>query len=274
MTDPAATARALYLDLVERCLLNTIYEDGYTDWTRPAVSRPFDPERRRLGLDWPTVAHTMIGQVRLRNLRDLAEQALAEGVPGDFIETGVWRGGACILLRAVLKAHVVTDRRVFAADSFEGLPRPDPANYPADAGDRHHTFRELAVPLEEVRANFARYGLLDVQVVFLKGWFKDTLPTAPIERLALLRLDGDMYESTTDGLRHLYDKVSLGGFVIVDDYGATPNCRRAVDDFRRDRGIAEPLVNIDGLGVYWRKLKPGPSGERLHVQRLAPGTGA
>ncbi|MCI0702676.1 MAG: TylF/MycF family methyltransferase [Planctomycetia bacterium] len=259
MPDPATVARTLYLDLIERCLLNTIYEDDYTDWSQPGVARKFDPLKRQRGLDWPTVAHTMIGQLRLRNLRELAEQALAQGIPGDFIETGVWRGGACILLRAVLKAYGVTDRRVFAADSFEGLPRPNTEAYPADTGDAHHTFRELAIPLEQVQANFAKYGLLDNQVVFLKGWFKDTLPGAPIERLALLRLDGDMYESTTDGLSHLYDKVSLGGFVIVDDYGATPNCRRAVDDFRRQRRIAEPLVNIDTLGVYWRKLIRSPS---------------
>jgi O-methyltransferase/8-demethyl-8-(2,3-dimethoxy-alpha-L-rhamnosyl)tetracenomycin-C 4'-O-methyltransferase len=252
----SAGARTLYLDLIERCLLNTIYQDPYTDWSRPGVAREFDPVKRRLGLDWPTVAHTMIGHARLRHLRELGERVLDEGVPGDFIETGVWRGGACILLRAVLKAYGVTDRRVFVADSFAGLPPPNPDAYPADAGDPHHTFRELAVSLEQVRENFDRYGLLDRQVVFLKGWFKDTLPAAPIDRLAILRLDGDMYESTTDGLVNLYGKVSLGGFVVVDDYGATPNCRQAVNDFRRRCGIAEPLANIDGKGAFWRKLRP------------------
>jgi O-methyltransferase len=100
----------------------------------------------------------MIGHVRLRNLRDLAEQVLVEGVPGDFIETGVWRGGACILLRAVLKGYGVTNRRVFAADSFEGLPKPNAEHDPADAGDSRHTFEELAVSLEQVKANFASYG--------------------------------------------------------------------------------------------------------------------
>jgi O-methyltransferase len=255
MADPAF-ARSLYLDLIERCLLNTIYQDPYTDWTRPGTTRAFDPVKRRLGLDWPTVAHTMIGQARLRNLRDLAEQVLTQGIPGDFIETGVWRGGACILLRAVLKAYEVTNRRVFVADSFEGLPPPNPEAYPADAGDPHHTFSELAVSLERVRGNFDRYGLLDEQVVFLKGWFKDTLPTAPIHRLAILRLDGDMCESTTDALVSLYGKVALGGFVIVDDYGCTPNCRQAVEDFRQRWEVTEPLIDIDGRGAFWRKLKP------------------
>jgi protein O-GlcNAc transferase len=254
-TEPVQRNRDLYLDLIERCLSNTIYEDAYTDWRERGIEKKFDSVMRQYGRDWPRIAHTMIGHLRLRNLRDLAEQVLAEGIPGDFIETGVWRGGACILLRAVLKALGVTDRRVFAADSFAGLPKPDPARFPADEADSHHEFEELAVSLEEVQANFARYGLLDEQVVFLKGWFKDTLPAAPIESLALLRLDGDMYESTIDALRNLYDKVSPGGFVIVDDYGCVAGCRQAVDDFRRDRGIAEPMVDIDGWGVYWRKPK-------------------
>src|SRR5262249_7246717 len=152
-------------------------------------------------------------------------------VPGDFIETGIWRGGACIMLRAVLAAYDVTDRIVWCADSFEGLPPPDAEKYPADAGDRHHTFAPLAVSLEEVKSNFERYGLLDERVKFLKGWFKDTLPSAPIGKLALLRLDGDMYESTMDALVALYDKVVPGGAVIVDDYGAVEGCRRAVSDF-------------------------------------------
>jgi hypothetical protein len=253
--EPVQRNRDLYLDLIERCLSNSIYEDAYTDWSARGVERTFDKAKRHFGRDWPCVAHTMIGQVRLRNLRDIAELVLAEGVPGDFVETGVWRGGACILLRAILNAYGVTDRRVFAADSFAGLPKPNPDRYPADTADGHHEFEELAVSLEQVKANFARYGLLDEQVVFLKGWFKDTLPIAPIEKLAVLRLDGDMYESTMDALRNLYDKVSPGGFVIVDDYGCVPGCRQAVDDFRRDRGIGESMIDIDGWGVYWRKTK-------------------
>jgi O-methyltransferase len=90
-----------------------------------------------------------------------------------------------------------------------------------------HKARELAVSLEQVKANFDRYGLLDDQVRFLKGWFRDTLPVAPIERLAVLRLDGDMYESPMDTLVNLYPKLSEGGYVIVDDYGAIPACRQA-----------------------------------------------
>jgi O-methyltransferase/8-demethyl-8-(2,3-dimethoxy-alpha-L-rhamnosyl)tetracenomycin-C 4'-O-methyltransferase len=237
----------LYLDLIEKCLLGTIYEDAPNDFW--SVGK-FDAATRAEGKDWPSQAHSMIGGKRLRNLRVLCEQALREQIPGDFIETGVWRGGACILMRAVLKAYEENTRRVWAADSFEGLPMPE---VPQDAGDKHHTYQQLAVSLEQVQDNFKKYGLLDNQVVFLKGWFKDTLKPAPIERLAVLRLDGDMYQSTMDSLESLYHKVSTGGFIIVDDY-ALPGCRAAITEFRGRQKRAEPLVEVDWSGVYWRKF--------------------
>jgi O-methyltransferase len=156
-------------------------------------------------------------------------------------------------MRSILKAYAITDRIVWVADSFQGLPMPNPDKYPADADDQHHTFPQLAVSLKEVQGNFAKYGLLDGQVKFLAGWFKDTLPAAPIERLAILRLDGDIYESTMDALVFLYGKVSPGGVIIVDDYGAIPACRKAIHDFRETNRILDPIQPIDGLGVYWVK---------------------
>ncbi|HEY8766302.1 MAG TPA: TylF/MycF family methyltransferase [Dehalococcoidia bacterium] len=199
-----------------------------------------------------TMAETMIGLVRLNQLQAAIEDVIAKNIPGDLIETGVWRGGACIFMRGVLAAHQVTDRTVWVADSFEGLPRPS-GEYPIDSGGI--PFWEepvLAVSQEEVERNFAKYGLLDGQVRFLKGWFKDTLPTAPIDRLSVLRLDGDMYESTIQTLDALYWKVSAGGYVIVDDYGALEVCRAAVEDFRNDHGITAPITRIDWGGVYWQ----------------------
>ncbi|HVF72681.1 MAG TPA: TylF/MycF family methyltransferase [Chthoniobacterales bacterium] len=239
----------LYLDLLERVLVGETYQDPSQD---PWGEKRFDPARRSMGRDWPLRAHTMIGSRRLHNLRELTERVIHRGVAGDLIETGVWRGGACIMMRAVLAAYGVRDRKVFAADSFEGLPKPDENSFPVDAGDIHHIYPELAVPLEEVEENFRSYGLLDDQVVFLKGWFKETLPAAPIERLAILRLDGDMYESTIQGLNALYPKLSLGGFCIVDD-GNVPGCQAAVNDYRRDARISAEIVNIDDWGFYWEK---------------------
>ena len=243
-------AKALYLDLLKRCLSNVIYQDHSILEGR---DRPFDLGQRVNGRDWPAQAHTMIGIHRLDNLHFCVEDVLARGVPGDLMETGVWRGGATILMRAVLKVNGVTDRRVWVADSFEGLPPPDPAKYPLDEKLVLNQFKELAVSLEEVQRNFGRYNLLDDQVRFLKGWFRDSLPGAPVERLAVLRLDGDLYESTMDTLVHMYPKLSVGGYAIIDDYGTLIPCRRAVDDYRAQRGIEEPILPIDGHGVFWRK---------------------
>jgi O-methyltransferase len=241
-----ATLRERYLDLIERCL---------TDWIYDGASESLRAE----GLDWPARAHTMIGLRRLRHLRECVADVLARDVPGDLMECGAWRGGATILIRAVLAAYGTTDRRVWVADSFAGLPPPDAARYPADTGDRHHRQPELAVPLEAVREHFRRYGLLDDQVRFLPGWFRDSLPGAAIERLALLRLDGDMYESTWVALESLYDRLSSGGYLIVDDYGGIAACREAVHDFRAARGITEPIRPIDWTGVFWVRDPSDPS---------------
>ncbi len=220
----------------------------------------------------------MIGSRRLENLQACAEHVLANDVPGDFIETGVWRGGAVILLRGVLEAYDVRDRVVWVADSFAGLPRPNETDYPADRGDQHHTYEELAVSLEQVQENFRRYDLLDDQVRFLKGWFKDTLPDAPIDALALLRIDGDMYESTHDAFSHLYPRLSPGGIVIVDDYHAVAACRRATHDYRNAHGITSPIHEIDGVGVFWENSVHSTSvreaRESAREHRIAPVDGA
>jgi hypothetical protein len=246
--------RDAYLSLMESCLTGVIYEDKPFQAVGGGV---YDPAIREVGRDWPSMAHTMIGVKRLSNLRKLAEDVIETGIPGDFIETGVWRGGACILMRAVLRAYAVTNRKVWVADSFQGVPPPDQGQYPADAGSDYHTYRELAITEHDVRRNFEKYGLLDEQVVFLKGWFKDTLPKAQIERLALLRLDGDLYESTIVALDSLYDRLSPGGYVIVDDYHVVPGCYQAISDFRTRRRIAAALSEIDGVGVYWQKSVEG-----------------
>ena len=272
MTDAAD----LYLELMKSCLTNAIYGGDVrrrpradARWKRWVVSalkardlelvqardptRPAERERdgRVDGREWLPEAHTMIGLRRLDNLQECIQDVLARGVPGDLIEAGVWRGGASIFMRAVLKAHGVEDRTVWLSDSFQGLPPPNDDEYPADAGDLHHTIDELAVSLDEVRENFRRYGLLDDQVRFLPGWFRDTLPGAPIERLAVIRIDGDMYESTTQVLEALYPKLVPGGYLIVDDYGGIPACRRAVDDYREAMGITDDIRQIDWTGVYW-----------------------
>ena len=170
----------------------------------------FDRGERAPGTLGPSTAHTMVGVDRLRNLRDLAQTALDDNIPGDFIETGVWRGGCCILMRGILAANGVRERKVYVADSFKGVPPPQPELYPADRGDTLYRHSELAVPLDTVKANFDRYGLLDDQVVFVEGLFSDTLPSLRCGSFALIRLDGDLYESTILALQHLHPKLSAG----------------------------------------------------------------
>lgn len=215
----------------------------------------YKKEFRDEGLDWPAYADTMIGLKRMDNIEFCIQRIIEDKIQGDFIETGVWRGGATIFMRALLRAYEVTDKIVWVADSFEGLPKPNHELYNADKGDKHYLKKELAVSLDIVKRNFEKYGLLDDKVKFLKGWFKDTLPTAPIQSLSLLRLDGDMYESTMDGLVNLYPKLSVGGYIIIDDWGAVPACKQAVSDYRNRHQILERIEEIDWGGVYWRKEK-------------------
>jgi hypothetical protein len=213
----------------------------------------YDKDKRELGMIWPPMqAETMIGMKRLNNIQYCVESIIKDNIQGDLIETGVWRGGACIFMRAIIAAYGITNRRVFVADSFEGLPKPDEFRYPQDRDDKLYTENFLSVPLEEVKNNFQKYDLLDEQVMFLKGWFKDTLPNAPIERLSVMRLDGDLYQSTIESLTYLYPKLSIGGYCIIDDY-SLKGCRQAVNNFREENNIKVPLVEIDWTGVFWRK---------------------
>jgi O-methyltransferase len=245
----------LYLELLKHSLTNTIFE------REPDI----DDDEFRFTMDFATHyvnsdAVSMLPLARLNNIRNCIEGILRDEIPGDLIETGVWRGGASIFMRGVLKAYSVDDRLVWVADSFEGLPAPDLNLFPLEAKVQsgpvmQKAYHNFAVGLEEVRRNFAAYGLLDDQVKFLKGWFKDTLPTAPIGALSLMRLDGDFYESTRDGLNNLYDRLSVGGYIIIDDYGEDTwtYCRKAVDEFRIERGIEDPLIAVDSKCSYWQR---------------------
>jgi O-methyltransferase len=199
----------------------------------------------------------MMGMGALNNLHDCLHEVVLRDIPGDFVETGVWRGGGTIYMRGFLEIYGVADRNVWVCDSFEGLPKPS-GKYEADKGDTLWQSDYLAVSQDKVADNFRFYGLLDDHVKFLKGFFCDTMPTAPIEQIALLRLDGDMYESTIDVLTHLYPRLSQGGIVIIDDYGMVPGCDRAVHEYRNANRIEAPLefigyVRGKPLGAYWRK---------------------
>jgi O-methyltransferase len=279
-TEPQpVTAPELYLDLMKRVLTRTIIareRERHTIHPRGLRSRwlhRINQLAAGLGLEVVRVmpsgpenylesvheafnrvedAETMLGIRQLDQMQRCIAEVLAGNVPGDLLEAGVWRGGMTIFMRAVLKAYGIKDRKVWVADSFAGLPE-------IDAGKETFAWRrgDMAVSLDTVQTNFARYGLLDAQVQFLKGFFSETLPKAPVERLAVLRVDADLYSSTLDVLNTLYEKLSPGGFAIFDDYQNLPDCRRAIEEFRRAKGIRDKLIRIDQRAVYWCKGSAG-----------------
>jgi len=248
--------RNLYLELLKKSLTDTLFaKEPNAENPNAAIYFAGFVDHYIKGR-----AVTMLPMCRLNNLQNCVATIIREGIPGDLIETGVWRGGATIFMRGLLKAYGDENRTVWVSDSFEGLPEPDKTRFPKEAAFHHggimqRVYRRMVAALPQVCANFEAYGLLDAQVQFLKGWFFFFNQTAPIEKLAVMRIDGDYYESTMDALTSLYDRLSRGGFVIVDDYGedAWTSCRLAVDEFREKRGIRDPLFAVDSKCYWWRR---------------------
>lgn len=201
---------------------------------------------------------------------------MALGVPGDFVETGVYYGGTSVLMAKVLqKFDDQRERTMWSADSFIGLPTEDGDEYhrelkgvapPVDGrvANRYGHPGDYAAPRdtfeENLKANGLRNKSTSPTIKVLQGWFNETLPDAPIEKIAFLRLDGDIYVSTHDSLNALYDRVVPGGFIYIDDYGTYIGCKHAVDEFRQQRGIKDimyPVFEVLGSVGYdaswWRK---------------------
>jgi O-methyltransferase len=259
----ADAMRTAYLELLKLCLCDLAgartLSVSRTGDTRRAHSQVKSRELaddamqlRVMGLDWPFSGLTMVGLERLDDVQACIESVVADGVEGDVIETGAWRGGASILARATLDALGADERIVWVADSFQGLPAPDPGAFPEDRDLDLSQIDFLAVPVDEVRANFARFGC-EQGVEFVVGFFANTLPGLRDRRWSVVRLDGDTYEATQVALDSLYPGLAAGGYLIVDDYGLIPECHAAVHDFRRDHGIGEPIEKIDFNGIRWRK---------------------
>ena len=255
--------RRAYLDLLKLCLCDlagartlSVSRTGDTR-KRDSQVKSLELQEEELalrvrGADWPFSGLTMVGLKRLDDLQACVESVVADGVDGDVIEAGAWRGGASILARATLDSLGADDRLVWVADSFQGLPAPDPGGFPEDDYLDLSQVEFLSVPAEEVRRHLARFGCED-GVELVEGFFDQTLPTLRGHRWSVVRLDGDTYEATWVGLESLYPGLSAGGYLIIDDYVLIPECRRAVNDFRHEHGITEPLEEIDWNGVRWRR---------------------
>ena len=262
-SDPESLRRA-YLGLLKLALCDLAGTRTISVGPTPdgsVVARELSGEQRRLravGLDWPLQGVSMSGLRRLDDLETCVDSVVRDGVEGDLIEAGTWRGGATILMRAALDSSPGDlERTVWVADSFQGFPEAETETPDHVLASYLRAFEFLSVPLEEVRDNFARFGL-EHGVRFVQGFFKDTLPGLRGGRWALVRLDGDTYEATRVALESLYPGLSRGGYLIVDDY-AIEECRRAVDEFRDEHGIDEPIEEIDWTCVRWRRgAESGP----------------
>lgn len=228
---------------------NKVLEQNNLIGYRLCEEKQYRPELREEGRDWPEKGETMVGLKRLNNLEELVKRIQQDNIPGDLFEAGVWRGGSSIFMAALNNVYLNNQRSIWLADSFQGLP---PSTMEQDKSFDFTIFDELAVSLEQVKSNFERYSLLNENVRFLKGWFSETLPDAEVDRIALLRMDGDLYESTMDILNNLYHKVVPGGFIVVDDY-SLQCCKDAIADFRNEHNISDEMVTIDWTGMYWRK---------------------
>lgn len=225
-----------YLDLIEKVILDQVYESQPT------------PEDIT-----PLRAYSMVSEKRLRTTRACCEEAVTRSILGAFVECGVWRGGSIMMMAAVHKEYNADDfkREIYVCDSFEGLPRP---SLPQDHGLNLFVFKELQVSENEVRKGFELLGLLDDNIHFVKGWFKDTLPKLKetIGPIAVLRSDGDLYESTRNVLDNLYPLLQPGGYYIEDDYYNIYAVRQAIDDYRAEHGITHAIQRIDNSGCFWR----------------------
>ena len=198
------------------------------------------------------LAYAGLGRFRLNHIEACLEAIRDQGVEGDLVDSGTGRGGAAMFMCGFLAVHEMADRRVWVADRF-------------DSRGSTEDF-EFAHDFNTVRDGFARFGLLDDRVVFLQGPPSETLAGAAVGEIGLLRVASEDPEEVGAVLGALYDRVTPGGFVVVDGYGA-PACESAVDEFRSARGIVEPLERVDWSAAAWRKPATGEDDATASTRR-------
>ena len=256
--DPLSVARTTYLEV----LLNFVsaISLGNAEFSvEPVLQKkprvvPFDATRRAGGTDWTYFGMTMTGSARLHLLLSLLRKVFESDVAGVFVETGVWRGGSSILAQGAVMAYNQSHRHIVVCDSFRGLPPGKNKHHVGDVGWDMTSYLEVSDL--EVASNFQKFNLLAPNVIFAKGFFNYSMPIlrSQIQNISILRLDGDMYKSTVDVLYHLYDKVSIGGYVIVDDWFGFP-AKQACEDFFQAHNFRPVVIPVDSSSVFWQKIE-------------------
>jgi O-methyltransferase len=262
--------KRILLGCVSNEIVSKFFQNGYPDieTMNIEISKSIPSDKVDSNGDFKN-SYTMIGWDRLCNVHSSLDYIRENNIDGDVMETGVWKGGTCIFMAEYIKLYKM-NKNIYVADSFDGLPRPNMTDYEMGHQDIelynefYNSFKSghlddagtsniFDISIENVKSNFKSFRLLDDNVFFIKGWFKDTMVNnKEITKLSLLRLDGDLYSSTMDVLNNMYYKVSDKGIIIIDDYGL-PRCKEAVINFREENNISNDIISIDTCGVYWYK---------------------
>lgn len=202
--------------------------------------------------------YTMTSPERVAALTEAVKYIGAADIPGAIVECGVWAGGSMMAVAYQLLKLAVNDRQLYLFDTFEGMVRPtdqdvsfsgEPAitRFDRDKRTDDSSFWCYA-SIEDVRRNLYSTGYDAGRIKFIKGKVEDTVPSCAPERIALLRLDTDLYESTKHEMNYLYPRLSTGGVLIIDDYGHWKGSRKAVDEYFEENKIRILLNRIDYTG--------------------------
>jgi O-methyltransferase len=199
---------------------------------------------------------SLVSKERFDNIDYIAKILETDNIKGDIVETGIWRGGMVAYL-----SQIFPNRKIYGCDSFEGCQNPKDGKYIV-AGETHNYGKYYGGTLDDVKENLNSLNIDYSNIIFIKGWFRDTMINFPSDKIALLRLDGDSYSATLEVLDELYCKVVKGGFVIIDDY-MIPECRAALNKFLENKKNIMLLSPNDNLplhgriehGIYWRKME-------------------
>jgi hypothetical protein len=248
--------------MLKRAITEVLSRSGYE------IARRVPPDRIEqshpdLGPDFARLyrqcePYTMTSVERMYALYEAVRYVVAAGVEGDVVECGVWRGGSSMLAASTLLAAGDDTRGVWLYDTFEGMTEPSSRDVEITGRRVDDIWQEVRAdrdnellcesPLDEVRANMARTGFPGARIRYVAGPVEDTIPGQMPERIAVLRLDTDWYDSTHHELVHLYPRLAEGGVLIVDDYGHWLGAREAVDGYLREQGITLLLNRIDYTG--------------------------